>query len=252
MSLSGLEYAVHPTLTLRIDHFELYPGQLHVLLGANGAGKSTLLKLMSGQVAPDRGTVELLSRDIRTLTSKEQAQRRAVLAQEHSSVFSFTAQEIVAMGRYPWAGTPEQHRDRVMVNNAIIEFELKTFSTRPLDVLSGGEKARVAMARITAQHTPVILLDEPTAALDLKHQISLMKSVKDFTAAGGSALMIVHDINRALEFADRVSFLHEGHIISSGTPQDVVTAETIEKTYGVQVDVRPHPLTRRLHVTPLV
>lgn len=252
ISMQNVELAIHPKLTLSVDHFELYPGQFHVLLGANGAGKSTLFSLISGQRKPDCGKVTLTQQPIASLTNKQQAQRRAVLTQEQNSVFQFTAEEIIAMGRYPWVGTAEQLKDKEIIAHAISEFELESIAERSAEVLSGGEKARVAMARISAQTTPVILLDEPTAALDLKHQLVLLKSVKNFTQAGGAALVIVHDINRALEFADTVTFLAGGRIIATGNPEVVVNAENIDEAYGVCVDVRTHPVTGRLNVTPLI
>lgn len=252
ISLTDVEYRIHDKLSVRIDRFELHAGQFHVLLGANGAGKSTLFGIISGQQKPDRGNVTLVGQPLSSFSSKQQAQRRAVLSQEQGSVFQFSVEEIVAMGRYPWAGTDHERNDLEVIRDTVQKFELADLVSRPLDVLSGGEKARVAMGRITAQATPVILLDEPTAALDLKHQISLLRSVKAFTEHGGSALVIVHDINRALEFADKVSFMHGGNILVSGTPEQVVTAEIIEKTYGLPVDVRVHPVTGRLNVTPLM
>lgn len=252
LEVVDLTYVVNPQLSLRIGRFELHPGQFHVLLGANGAGKSTLLSLLSGQRKPNSGLVKLFDRDVAVLQSKEQARSRAVLTQEHGAVFSFSSEEIVAMGRYPWAGTEREQEDQAVITAVMDHYQLHPLAQRPVDVLSGGEKARVAMGRITAQATSVMLLDEPTAALDLKHQLSLLQSVKSFTQEGGSALVIVHDINRALEFADMVSFLHDGRIIASGVPLNTVTPEIIEKTYGVAVDVRRHPVTGNLSVTPLL
>lgn len=252
LEVVDLSFKINVHITLRIGRFELHPGQFHVLLGANGAGKSTLLSLISGQRKPDSGEVKLCGQNIAELTSKQQARSRAVLTQEHGSVFRFSSEEVVAMGRYPWAGTERSQEDTAVIASVMEQYEINPLAERSVDVLSGGEKARVAMGRITAQATPVMLLDEPTAALDLKHQLSLLSSVKSFTEKGGSALVIVHDINRALEFADMVSFLHEGRIIASGAPAETVTPHIIEKTYGVPVDVRPHPITGNISVTPLV
>lgn len=222
---------------------ELHAGEVHALVGPNGAGKSTLFGVLAGDVTPAAGTVEIDGAPIGGIRPRELARRRAVLLQDNSVTFPFTAEQVVRMGRAPWARTVREQDDDAAVAAAMTATEVHALAPRPVSSLSGGERARVALARVLAQRTDVLLLDEPTAALDLKHHEDVMRLVRASAAAGTTIAVVLHDLNAALAHADRVTLLSAGRVLATGAPSDVLTAERIEQVYGQPVDVFPHPVT---------
>lgn len=219
------------------------PGQVHALVGPNGAGKSTLFGVLAGDIAPDSGTVLLDGQELASLRPRELARKRAVLLQHNTVFFSFTVRQVVQMGRAPWARTPAEHDDDRAVAEAMVATEVLQLGARSVSSLSGGERARVAMARVLAQRAEVLLLDEPTAALDLKHQEDAMRVARMRAREGATVAIVLHDLNAALAHADRVTLLSKGRVVASGTPAEVLTAQRIEEVYGQSVDVFPHPAT---------
>jgi len=218
-------------------------GQVHALVGPNGAGKSTLFGVLSGDVAPVAGAVELDGAPITGIHSRLLAQQRAVLLQENAVSFPFTAEQVVRMGRAPWARSPESDDDDAAVLAAMRATEVDGLGERSITSLSGGERSRVALARVIAQRTGILLLDEPTAALDLKHHEDVMRLIVDQARSGIAVAIVLHDLNAALAHADRVTLLSSGRVVASGPPTEVLTAERIEAVYGQAVDVFPHPVT---------
>ena len=147
------------------------------------------------------------------------------------------------MGRAPWARTPAEDDDDRIVAEAMAEADISPLAHRPVSSLSGGERARVALARVLAQSTDIVLLDEPTAALDLKHQEDVLRIARARAMAGASVAIVLHDLNVALAYADRVTLLSSGRVAATGAPAEVLTAERIEAVYGQPVDVFDHPVT---------
>lgn len=219
------------------------PGEIHALVGPNGAGKSTLFSVLAGDLTPESGTVELDGQSISSFRPGDLARTRAVLLQENAVSFPFSAEQVVRMGRAPWARTALEDDDDVVVATAMTATEVDTLAHRSVSSLSGGERARVALARVLAQSTPVVLLDEPTASLDLKHHEDVMRLVRARADAGATVAVVLHDLNAALAHADRLTLLAFGRVIATGTPAEVLTAERIELVYGQAVDVFPHPIT---------
>jgi len=222
---------------------ELNAGEIHALVGPNGAGKSTLFSVLAGDIAPESGTVELDGRPLSTIHPRDLARSRAVLLQQNTVSFPFSAEQVVRMGRAPWARTALEEGDDIAVATAMIATEVDALAHRSVSSLSGGERARVALARVLAQSTPIVLLDEPTASLDLKHHEDAMRLVRSRADAGATVAVVLHDLNAALAHADRVTLLAFGRVVASGSPTEVLTAETIELVYGQPVDVFPHPIT---------
>lgn len=222
---------------------EVHAGSVHALVGPNGAGKSTLFSVLSGDLAPETGTVALDGEAISGIRPRLLAQRRAVLLQENAVSFPFTAEQVVRMGRAPWARSLAEEDDDAIVEAAMASTEITSLAQRSVSSLSGGERARVALARVLAQNTDVLLLDEPTAALDLKHHEDVMRLVRARADAGITIAIVLHDLNAALAHADQVTLLDEGRVAASGAPEEVLTAERIERVYGQAVDVFPHPMT---------
>ena len=221
---------------------ELRPGQVHALLGPNGAGKSTLLKLLAGELKPQAGTIELNSRTLTSLGARDLATQRAVLPQVHGLSFAFTAAQVVSLGRLP-APRHAPQREDMIVREALKLAGVADLADRSYPTLSGGEKARVQFARVVAQvwEAPAdgapryLLLDEPTANLDLAHQHDCLRAARALALRGLGVLVILHDPNLALRYASQVTLMREGRALASGPPAQVLTAEALEALYGVPV-----------------
>lgn len=222
---------------------DVHAGEIHALVGPNGAGKSTLFGVLAGDVTAQAGTVTLDESPITSIRPQELARARAVLLQENAVSFPFSAEQVVRMGRAPWARTEASEDDDQIVAAAMESTEVTPLAARPVTSLSGGERARVALARVLAQSTGILLLDEPTAALDLKHHEDVMRLIRAQADAGIAVAIVLHDLNAALAHADRVTLLAHGRVAASGTAAEVLTAERIETVYGQPVDVFPHPST---------
>ncbi|MBN6191033.1 heme ABC transporter ATP-binding protein [Aneurinibacillus sp. BA2021] len=241
---TGLTVRVGEGRTILHDaSIDVHAGEVHALVGPNGAGKSTLFGVLAGDVAPASGEVLLDGRPLRDLRPRALAQQRAVLLQENTVTFPFTAEQVVRMGRTPWARTPAADDDDRIVADAMTQTEVTALGPRAVPSLSGGERARVALARVIAQSTGVLLLDEPTAALDLKHHEDVMRLLRARATEGAAVAIVLHDLNAALAYADRVTLLADGRVTASGAPAEVLTASRIERVYGQPVDVFPHPAT---------
>jgi iron complex transport system ATP-binding protein len=218
-------------------------GEVHALVGPNGAGKSTLFGVLAGDVIPVAGTVALDGQDLRRQPPRELARLRAVLLQQNAVSFPFSVSEVVRMGRAPWARTEQEAEDDARVAEAMRATEIEGLAGRTVTSLSGGERARVALARVLAQATGILLLDEPTAALDLKHQEDVLRVVRERAQAGDAVAIVLHDLNAGLANADRVTLLDGGRVVATGAPAEVLTAERIGAVYRQAVDVFPHPVT---------
>jgi iron complex transport system ATP-binding protein len=228
---------------------ELAPGEVVALAGPNGAGKSTLLRALAGELAPSGGEVLLDGRPLRSYRARDLALRRAVLPQQTLLQFAFSAREVVAMGRHPHVargGDPE--RDEMAIDGAMAKTETTELAERAYPSLSGGEQGRVSLARVLAQEAPIILLDEPTAALDLRHQQATLAVARELADGGATVLAVLHDLNLAATYADRIALLAAGRLVACGRPWDVLTAEILSGVFGHPIMIVPHPA----HDSPLV
>ncbi|MFI8716393.1 heme ABC transporter ATP-binding protein [Stenotrophomonas sp. NPDC077464] len=215
------------------------PGTLTALVGPNGAGKSTLLGVASGDVAADAGQVTLHDRPIAHWKAMALARERAVMPQDHAVRFAFTVEEVVAMGRLPYPA--DALRDAALVEQSLGQAEMRALRQREVQTLSGGEAARATFARVLTQQTPLLLLDEPTAALDLRHQERTLRAVRALADAGACVIVVVHDLNLAAGHADRIVLLEQGRVAADGTPDQVLTRAHIERVYQQPVLVLRHP-----------
>ncbi|EID77668.1 MULTISPECIES: heme ABC transporter ATP-binding protein [Rhodococcus] len=225
-------------------------GEVLVLVGPNGAGKSTLLAALSGDQDVHSGTVHLDDRNLGDWTALEMAQRRAVLPQQNTVGFSFTARQVITMGRSPWARTPRSDDDAAAIAEAMRICDVVAFADRPFTALSGGERARVALARVLTQRTETILLDEPTAALDLGHQETVMRLARSRAEQGTAVVVVLHDLALAAAYADRIVVLEQGRVAADGPPGDVLSEELLTRVYGHPVEVIEHPVTGATLVLP--
>ncbi|MEZ5205475.1 MAG: heme ABC transporter ATP-binding protein [Acidimicrobiales bacterium] len=234
----------HRAVLVDVD-LEVHAGELVALVGPNGAGKSTLLGALCGDVAVAAGEVTLLGEPVARWSAGDQARTRAVLPQRHAVAFGFTVAEVVAMGRAPWRGTAAAAEDDAAVRDAMATTDVAHLAHRTVSTLSGGEPEQVALARVLAQRCPVLLLDEPTAALDLRHTELVLDAARTRRAAGDAVVVVLHDLTLAGAHADRVVVLDEGRIVADGSPADVLTPTLLGAVYRHAVEVLPHPSTAR-------
>jgi iron complex transport system ATP-binding protein len=227
-------------------------GKFLALLGPNGSGKSTFLRTLNGTIRPSQGEVALDGRLLGTLSRREIAQAIAVVAQENETRFPVTVREFVLSGRFIHGGAFgwESEQDIVKADQALLECGLADFGSRLMNNLSGGERQRVVLARAIAADTRILLLDEPTANLDLAHQAMMFRLVRDRCQNRGcSAVVITHDLNLASEFADEVVMLRGGEVHSTGQPSVVFTSDKISEVYGIDVLVDAHPVKGSMRIT---
>ena len=208
-------------------------GELIAILGPNGAGKSTLLGVLAGDLQSDTGEVFFGDKPVGEINHRDLAKLRAVLPQRVTVSFPYTVGEVVEMGRGPKLGTNDQD----LVENAMQRLGVAEMRNRLYRTLSIGEQARVSMARILAQDTQLMLLDEPTAVLDIGQQEKLMRIVRSLVDEGRTVIAVFHDLNVAMSFADRVILLQNGRQIAAGTPRETLTAETLTAIYEHKIDV---------------
>lgn len=210
------------------------------IIGPNGSGKSTFLKCLYRVLQPSGGKIYFDGSELSSLSHRDRALKMAVVAQHSTVNFDFSVLEMVLMGRSPYKGLLDRDQldDYEIARHALAEVGLSDFESRNFNTLSGGEQQRVILARALAQRTECLVLDEPTNHLDIKYQLDLMTIVKRLDATVVSA---IHDLNLAAIYCDRIIALKDGHIVCSGTPQEVLTAETIRHIYGVSATVQTLP-----------
>ncbi|ACY95685.1 MULTISPECIES: heme ABC transporter ATP-binding protein [Thermomonospora] len=250
LSARGLAVRREGRTVLSGIDLEVRHGEMLLLVGPNGAGKSTLLGALCGDIRPAEGRVTIAGRPLESWTARELAMRRAMLPQHHAVAFSFTVADIVRMGRSPWVGTPLEEEDEEAVQQAMREADIDAFADRPFTALSGGEQARAALARVLAQRTATLLLDEPTAALDIRHQELVFTVLTAQAAAGRAVVAVVHDLDLAATYADRVAVLSGGAVVACGPPAQVLTAPLLSEVYRHRIEVLPHPRTARPVILP--
>ena len=222
-------------------------GRFVGLVGPNGSGKSTLLRALAGTLPLRKGSVALDGVDLRRISRRDIARRLAVVPQSPALPDTFTALEIVLMGRSPHLGLLESEGDQdlAIAWDALDRTEASHLAHRPVAELSGGERQRVVLARGIAQRPAVMLLDEPTAHLDLHHQAEAMRVVRALCDEGLASLAVFHDLNLAAQFCDELHLIADGAIVASGEPSDVLTAANVRAVYGEGLAVAPHPRNSR-------
>ncbi|WP_449431155.1 heme ABC transporter ATP-binding protein [Pseudomonas putida] len=223
---------------------QLLPGQVLGVLGPNGAGKSSLLGALCGELVPSQGRVTLLGRELAAWPGQERARRLAVLPQVSNLGFAFRVEEVVGMGRLPHASG--QQRDDEIVEAALRAADAWHLLARSYLALSGGERQRVHLARVLAQLWPgdegtTLLLDEPTSMLDPLHQHTTLEAVRRFADRGAAVLVILHDLNLAARYCDRIMLLEEGRCHALASPQQVLTPMALKAVFGIDVLVQAHP-----------
>lgn len=243
LQADGLSVGYESRTVLTDVSFAVRPSELVGLIGANGAGKSTLLKTVRGLLAPLGGTVALLGRDIRQLSPRAFAQQAAYLSQQTEIPFGYTVRDIAMTGRYPYLGwwQREGGRDRALVDASLAYVGMTALADRPMQELSGGQRQRALFAKVLAQQTPVLLLDEPATGLDLFYQEELFHFCQDICAAGRTVLMVVHELGLAARFCSRLLLFGGGQLLADGAPSDVLTPARLTAAYDVPIAVDALP-----------
>jgi iron complex transport system ATP-binding protein len=235
---------------------KLASGEITAVIGPNGAGKSTLLRALNGQVRGASGAVLLDGEPVEKFSRRSIGRRIAVVAQEAELRFPVTVLEFVLGGRFAWAGNAgwgwETERDIRVAQEVLAETELTDLSGRLMNELSGGERQRAVLARALATEAAFLLLDEPTANLDLSHQATLLSLVRSrCDQHQASALVVTHDLNLAAQFSDHILLMKNGRVIEAGPPRTVLTPELLREVFAVTVLVDAHPVTNAPRVTPV-
>lgn len=235
-------------VSLQVDQSELVG-----LVGPNGAGKTTLLGAVRGTVTPAEGSVFISGTAVSALSAREIGRLVATVPQETELSFSFSVERAVAMGRHPHIGRfgTADSEDHAAVAKAIERTALSAFADRPVTELSGGERQRVLFARALAQRTPLLLLDEPTANLDINHAIRTLDLVRSVVDDGRAAVAAIHDLNLAARYCDRLVLLTAGEVVASGTPREVLTSETLKTAFNADAVVAENDVTDSPRVTAL-
>jgi iron complex transport system ATP-binding protein len=224
-----------------------------VIVGPNACGKSTLLRGLSRLLKPSAGQVILDGADIQSYRTKEVARRVGLLPQTAIAPDGITVADLVARGRYPYQGLVRQwtEDDERAVARAMEQTAVTDLSARPVDELSGGQRQRVWVAMALAQHTDILLLDEPTTFLDVTHQIELMELFTDLHHVGHTMVAVLHDLNHAARFGTHLIAMKDGAVVAEGVPSEIVTAELVEEVFGLRCLVVPDPVVGTPHVVPL-
>lgn len=234
----GAEHPAVDGVSLRVRE-----GACTAVLGPNGSGKSTLLRLLLGTLRPDAGEVRFRNRDVRAWPRRQIARLVGVVPQGEEEVFPMSVREMVSMGRYPHLGAwrQEGEADRRAISHALQRCDVAQFGDRLVSTLSGGERQRVRVARALVQEPTALALDEPTTALDIRHEMAIFELLRDFGRGGATVLLITHNLNLAARYADRLILMNAGRVVADGAPADVLTRDRVERVYGWPVRVIHHP-----------
>ncbi len=255
IAIDRLSYAYGKSAVLKHVRFSVASGDFFVIIGPNGSGKTTLMKLMAGLEKLPEGNLSILDREIQNYKKKDLARKIAFVPQEVPTDFPFSVMEVVLMGRSPYQGTLglERARDVEKARQAITFTGISHLADRKLNALSGGERQRVFIARAICQEPEIMLLDEPTASLDLAHQIRIMDLMEKLQQEKKiTIVMVSHDLNLAAMYGTRLLLLNKGEIVKIGLPEEVLTFQTLEDAYGCTLLVDENPLGKfpRVNLVP--
>jgi len=236
LEINDLAVAYDSTPILNGIRFSASSGEVVGIIGPNGCGKSTLIKTIAGIKEPTTGTIYLDNLNLTAIPKIEMAKKVGYVPQDFQQLASITVLDTVTIGRRPHVSWALTRKDFAIINNAMKSMSILPLAEKRLDQISGGERQKVFIARALAQEPALYLFDEPTSALDIRHQIEVFRLIRDLAHKGGAAvLVVVHDLNFAQYFADKILLLKKGTIVAQGTPSEVMTREAIRDVYGVEM-----------------
>ena len=255
ITVENLSYA-YPDGTHVLDDisFSIVKAGFFIIIGPNGSGKTTLVKTIAGLIPLGHGSVNIMDKPLQAYSRKAVARRIAYVSQQSDAAFPFLVSDTVLFGRAPHLGTfgLESSKDRELARQAMAFTEVDHLANRRLDQLSGGERQRVFIARAICQEPEIMLLDEPTAALDIAHQLKVMDLMEKMKHEKQvTVVMVSHDINLAAMYADSLMLLNKGRLVTYGSPREVLAYDTLEATYGCRLLVDENPLGPMPRVTPV-
>lgn len=239
LSLQAVSLIRHDRALVHQVSLELAPGTLTCLVGPNGAGKTTLIKLAAGILPPTLGAVRLGGEAVSALGARERARRVSWLPQDRMSAWAMRGVDIAALGQFGQGGQPYERlgaSPRAAVDRALARCGASSFAHRPMTELSGGERARIHLARVLAAEAPVLLLDEPLAALDPRHQLDVMALLREEAEGGRAVLAALHDLSSARRHADRVLVMDGGRIVADGPPEAALSPDILARVFAVHED----------------
>jgi iron complex transport system ATP-binding protein len=244
LKAAGLAKKLGQRWVLKEISFQVKPGEMLGIIGPNGSGKSTLLRLLTGEDAPDAGKVWLDGQPLESYPLRERAKKWAILTQEQVSDLSFTAEEVVFMGRYPYRRRffGQTGEDRMVVDRVMRETQVYPVRHRLYSELSGGERQRVSIARVMSQEPRLLILDEPTTYLDIHYQLAVLDRLKNWQKRDGlTVIVVLHDLNLAAQYCDALLVLKDGKLVRTGTAREVIEPGLVEEVYGVRPVIIDHP-----------
>ncbi|MCT4562717.1 MAG: ABC transporter ATP-binding protein [Maledivibacter sp.] len=248
--INGLEFSYAREKILKGINLNILPGEHVCILGPNGAGKSTLIKCMDGLLKPQKGDIRIDGRSIGDMKREEIAKKLGYVPQSSTNLFTLKVFDMVLLGRRPHTTWRSSENDKRKVLNALELLNIEHLAMKNFNEISGGQQQKVIIARAIAQETDILLLDEATSNLDIRHQLEVMDIIRRLVdELGISAVMIVHDLNIAARYSDKIIIMNEGEIAAYGTPEEVLTEENISSVYGVEIcigDIKEKP-----YVVPL-
>jgi iron complex transport system ATP-binding protein len=257
LQVQAINFKIAPTLSLSDISFDVMPCEMVAILGANGAGKSTLLKIITGSLKADSGSIIINKRQLSDWSKNELANNCAVLLQQNPLQLSFTIAEVVMMGRYPHFKNHASLNDERIVLQVLKKTGITHLKDRNYLTLSGGEQQRVHIARVLAQvsdqttdHPRYLFMDEPSNNLDIRHQHATLQLAKDFAEEGNCVIAVLHDLNLALQYADKIVLLKDGMLKGFGLPDNIMTDDSISDVYGLPLQIFNHPSSKYRIVMP--
>ena len=244
IDIQQVSFSIKKNVLVKEVSIRVLRGEFVVIMGANGAGKSTLLKMMAGSLHPSQGKILFKEKNISRYTVEELATQRAVLSQHYHLSFPMSAREIVMMGRYPYFSNQPHAADETMVDDAMQRMQVHTLSHRQYHSLSGGEAQKIQMCRVLAQmghtspvHQKLLLLDEPVSHLDIKYQHQLLNEAKNLCQKNVAVIAVLHDINLALKYADKIFFMKQGSVIYSLSKDEKITPGLLKDVFDVEANI---------------
>lgn len=240
MEVRNLSFSYGKNWVLKDTSFQIEEGKITTIMGANGCGKSTLFNLMTRNLYPGKGNIFLRGKNIQNLALKEFARKVSIVHQYNSSADDITAERLVSFGRTPYMKLMQgrSEADERQIRWAMEVTNTEKYRDREISRLSGGQRQRVWIAMALAQNTKILFLDEPTTYLDIRYQIEILKLVQKLNREYGiTIIMVLHDMNQAIHYSDRIIGLKDGHVAAEGAPDEIITPESIRELYGITLGV---------------
>lgn len=251
IELKNLNIGYEGKTVIKDINAKIGAGEIIGIIGANGAGKSTLLKTIRGMLPPKSGDTYYFGKNLKEFKDKDIAQKVAYLQQHVEVGFGYTGQDIVLAGRYPYMKwyESESEKDKELALDCMEYTGTRDLADRPMTEMSGGQKQRVLLAKVLAQQTPILFLDEPTTGLDMVYKEEIFRFARDLADAGKTVLMVVHELDLAAKYCKRIFLLGEGKLLADGKPEEVYTTELLNRAYKADICITRNPVNNNWEIT---